>query len=225
MFFQDVALKKCEEMLNQWRTNARSISTTDQECGVWNSGVTQHDIRALERVKRTAVAIMRGDSHTNYQAALEYFQLNTLEDRREDICLKFAVKAYGHPKFSFWFSKNSNTVNTRSERIPLMQIGGRTGRYQKSPLPYLTDLLNTNLMAKKNPIMQQDAHEGYPRITVKHDTAESEPYCFQKRQCLVVIFIFTHLLSYLCANINIQLTWYAYQTLNILVCEFFTTNK
>ena len=144
MFCQNVALKKSEETRSQWRTNARSISTTDQECGVWNSGVTQHEICALERVQRTAVAIMRGDSHTNYQAALEYFQLNTLEDRREDICLKFAVKAYGHPKFSVWFSKNSNTVNTRSERMSLMQIRGRTRRYQKSPLPYLTDLLNTS---------------------------------------------------------------------------------
>ena len=58
---------------------------------VWNSGVTLHEICALEIVQRTAVAIMRGEAHTNYQAALEYFQLKTLEERRKDICLKFAI--------------------------------------------------------------------------------------------------------------------------------------
>ena len=102
-----------EQMLEVYLQQIRSVA--EMACPVWNSGLTQYESRSLERVQRTAVAIMRGESHTNYQAALEYFQLKTLEERREDICLKFAIKAYGHPKFSFWFTKNSNTVNSRSE--------------------------------------------------------------------------------------------------------------
>ena len=118
-------------------------------CRVWNSGLTQHEVRSPERVQRTAVAVFRGESHTSFREKLEYLKLKTLEERREDICLKFAIKSYKHPKFSFWFTNNTNTGNTRSVRMPLVQIRGRTRSYLKSPLPYLNDLLNTHLRKRQ----------------------------------------------------------------------------
>ena len=81
------------------------------------------------------MAVIRGENHTCYSEALEYFDLKTLEDRRTDICLKFALRAYKHSKFSKWFTKSLNTVNTRSVKTPLEPIKGRTKRYRKSPLP------------------------------------------------------------------------------------------
>ena len=134
-------------------------SMVEMACPVWNSGLTSQEVRSLERVQRTAMAVIRGENHTCYREALELYDLMIMEDRRTDICLKFAIRAYKHPKFSMWFTKNI-TVNTRSVKTPLVEIRGRTRRYQNSPLPYLTDLLNTHLMKKLNPILQQDDDMG-----------------------------------------------------------------
>ena len=129
-------------------------------CRVWNSGFTQHEVCSLERVQRTAVLVIRGESHTSFRETLEYLKLKTLEERREDICLKFAIKFYKHSKFSFWFTKNTNTGNTRSVKIPLVQIRGRTRSYLKSPLPYLNDLLNTHLLKKTITLILSEAQVG-----------------------------------------------------------------
>ena len=40
---------------------------------VWNSGLTQQEERGLERIQRTALAIIRGEKHATYQEALDYF--------------------------------------------------------------------------------------------------------------------------------------------------------
>ena len=134
-----------------WDYNMHYTESIDSKYS-WNSGLTQHEVRSLEIVQRTAVAVIRGESHTSFRETLEYLKFKTLEERREDICLRFAIKSYKHPKFSFWFIKNTNIGNTRSVRMPLLQIRGRIRSYLKSPLPYFNDLLNTHLLKKDNNI-------------------------------------------------------------------------
>jgi hypothetical protein len=46
------------------------------------------------------MAIIRAENHTTYQDALDHFQIGTLQARRETLCLKFAIKAFKHPKFT-----------------------------------------------------------------------------------------------------------------------------
>ena len=111
---------------------------------VWNRALTQ--IEALERVQKTALPIIRGVNHTLYENALGYFNISTLKERREALCLKFAIKAYKNTKFSNWFPKNHSTINTRRQKRALVQIKTRASRFGKSPLPYLNELLNTHLM-------------------------------------------------------------------------------
>ena len=125
----------------------RSIS--EMACPVWNGALTQLEIISLERVQRTALAIIRGVNHTNYHDALEHFRISPLSDRREALCLKFAMKAYKNPRFSKWFPRNQNTINTRTQKRPLAYIRTRTSRYKKSPIPYLNELLNAYLMNKE----------------------------------------------------------------------------
>ena len=99
----------------------------------------------MERVQKTALAVIRGEYHTSYSDALIKFGLETLEDRREKLCLKFALKAYRNPKFTSWFVTNIPEVNTRSVKTHLKQIHTRTKRFEKSPIPYLTNLLNSHM--------------------------------------------------------------------------------
>ena len=133
-----------DQLIEVYSQQIRSVA--EMACPVWSSGITGQERRSLERIQRTAVAIIRGENHTTYREALTYLNLKTLEERRENICLKFALRVYKHPKFSLWFTKNVDTVNTRSDKTSLVQIRGRTKRYRTSPLPYLNELLNNHLM-------------------------------------------------------------------------------
>ena len=101
-----------DQLLRTYFQQIRSM--TEMACPVWTAGLTVQDINALERVQKTALAIIRGGNHTTYREALKHFTIETLESRREKLCLKFALKASKSEKFAQWFSKNDNQVNTRS---------------------------------------------------------------------------------------------------------------
>jgi hypothetical protein len=134
-----------DHMLEVYIQQIRSV--TEMACPVWNSGLTHHDKMTLERVQKTALAIIRGDAYTTYSEALQHFEVKSLAERREALCLKFALKAYKHPKFKTWFAHNKVSVDTRSGQSQrrLKKVITRKTRYKKSPLPYLTELLNTHL--------------------------------------------------------------------------------
>ena len=136
-----------EQMFETYIQQIRSIS--EMACPVWNGAITQVEVSGLERVQRTALAIIRGVNHTSYKEALEYFKIDSLKARREALCLKFAIRAYRNPKFTKWFPPNESTMNTRSQTRQLQPIRSRTARFGKSPIPYLNELLNTHLMKKE----------------------------------------------------------------------------
>ena len=59
---------------------------------VWTAELTKIEINRLERVQKTAVAVIRGGQHTTYAEGLAHLKLKTLESRREELNLKFAIK-------------------------------------------------------------------------------------------------------------------------------------
>ena len=67
------------------------------------------------------------------------------------LCENFAKKAAKSEKFQNWFSPTENVENNcskstrrnKNKTVPLFRpIPTRTSRYKKSPLPYLTEILN-----------------------------------------------------------------------------------
>ena len=137
-----------QQLIDTYIQQIRSIA--EMACPVWNAGLTQQEERGLERIQKTAFAIIRGDEHTNYKEALEHFGMETLSARREILCLRFALKAYRNPKFTTWFATNQSEVNTRSTKPPIKEVRTRTRRFKNSPIPYLTELLNQHLFKQKN---------------------------------------------------------------------------
>ena len=131
-------------------------SITEMACPVWNAGITQQEVRELERIQKVALAVIRGDKHTTYKEALEHFKLGTIESRREKLCLDFALKALKNPKFCSWFKPNHGT-KTRSGQCmkALKEVITRKSRYRKSPIPYLTIILNTYL-SKQNSMKEAE---------------------------------------------------------------------
>ncbi|KAI8497842.1 hypothetical protein Bbelb_244940 [Branchiostoma belcheri] len=59
---------------------------------VWNAALNIRQVNRLERVQKRACRIMLGRHYTTYMDALQTLNLQTLSDRRHDLCLNFATK-------------------------------------------------------------------------------------------------------------------------------------
>ena len=104
---------------------------------VWNPAISKSEISQIERVQKTALAIILGKNYTSYPEALDTLKLSSLEDRRWKICRTFVRKSQLHEKFRNWYKDNDEPTTTAFKPVPY-----RTLRYKNSQLPYLTDLLN-----------------------------------------------------------------------------------
>ena len=65
---------------------------------VWQSSLTLADKLKIERVQKAALHIILGSDYVSYSNALDNLNLLTLDDRRVQLCFKFAQKAYTNPK-------------------------------------------------------------------------------------------------------------------------------
>ena len=110
---------------------------------VWQSSLTLAEKTDLERVQKSFCRIVLGTNYESYQDALEVLQLDTLENRRVQLCLRFALKAEKHKKFKHWFKPNVKTTVTRLKQTKYVPVISKHARFEKSPLSYLTNLLNT----------------------------------------------------------------------------------
>ena len=108
----------------------------------WHPGLTVSDALDIERVQKASLQIILGTSYTGYAAALDYFELDTLEGRRVALCEKFGKKAAKNDKHCNWFKPNRKKTVTRQTQPKFCPVASRTRRFDKSPLSYLTKLLN-----------------------------------------------------------------------------------
>ena len=113
---------------------------------VWNSALTKEEIHDIERVQSTFLHIVLGLKYSSYEHALGLANLETLQSRRQTICERFVLKAARHPKHQHWFQpSNPNAPNTRIQKLEYKQPLCRFLRFKKTPIPYLTSLLNKKL--------------------------------------------------------------------------------
>ena len=122
-------------------------STLEMAVPLWSGALTQTDINKIERVQKVAMKVIQGDNYNDYDQSLEEFGLDTLDERREIICLKFARKCVKSELFNHWFPRKSR-ANTRSEE-PFLRPAWKTNRYLTSSIPYLIGILNKFGLKKK----------------------------------------------------------------------------
>ena len=125
-------------MLDSYHKSVRSV-LEPQSVPVWNSALTQTNIRNLERVQKTAFKVILSTQYISYRNALEFLKEKTLEQRRKILCKKFALKCTKNPKMTTLFKKAPNrTRNGKRFLEPLT----KTKRAYRGCIPYLTRLLN-----------------------------------------------------------------------------------
>ena len=86
----------------------------------------------------------------HYEDALKKLNLQTLDKRREKLCLSFAKKCLKNEKVKNFFPYNPcSKIRTRHNEIYKVNHAN-TERYKKSTIPYLQNMLNDEVKHKRN---------------------------------------------------------------------------
>ena len=77
--------------------------------------------------------------------------METLDERREQLCMNFALKCLKNPRFKDMFPLNErcNDMHTRNPEKYKVQFA-LTDRLQNSPITYMQRLLNENNQNEEN---------------------------------------------------------------------------
>ena len=129
-----------DELVNIYVLYTRSVV---EYCAVvWHSALTEANRYAIERVQKVALKIILGEEYESYEQALEVTGLQTLEDRRRELCKRFAKNCLRNPKTTNMFPrKPSSGHNTRVPEKFVVQKA-RTDTLRMSAIPYMQRLLN-----------------------------------------------------------------------------------
>ena len=130
-----------DDLNDLYHKHVRSI--LEYAAPVWHSALTGEDRVKLERVQKSALHIMLGESYKSYTSALKITGNITLFERRRKLCITFARKSFNSPKFNNWFKLNDKNTITRQDQPKLCEVYSRLERFEKSPISYLTKLLNS----------------------------------------------------------------------------------
>ena len=110
---------------------------------VWHSSLTKIQSKEIEKVQKIALKLILKHNYVSYDLACKKFNTVTLEERRTQLCYRFASKNLKSDHSYFpKLLKNVNTKN-KSGCITVKEIKCNFDRYKKSNIPYLANLLNT----------------------------------------------------------------------------------
>ena len=125
------------EMVHFWILFCRSI--LEQSCVVWGGSLTQENIESLERTQKTFSKMVLKQRYKNYENALLFLNLDTLEQRRKEFFKRFA--------------KNEILKNTLNDLLPLnnKKHNMKTRKNEK----YVVNFANTNRLKNASVISMQ----------------------------------------------------------------------
>ena len=118
-------------------------SLLESSATVWHSSLSQQNISDLERVQKSAMKIILGNQYRGYRKSLLELNILSLSERREQLCLEFAIKCTKNPRTKSMFPENKKTheMLTRNPEKYIVQHAN-TKRLQNSSIIYMQHLLN-----------------------------------------------------------------------------------
>ena len=117
-------------------------SVLEQSCQVWHYSITEEEKADLERVQKVACRVILKERYSSYETALLTLNLQTLSERRDILCVRFAKKCLKMPQTKDMFPLNPpDFPNVRQPEKFKVQFA-HTGRLRDSALPQLQRALN-----------------------------------------------------------------------------------
>ena len=126
-------------------------SKLEQSAVVWHSGLTQKNRMDLERVQKSALKLILKERYLDYKNALIVMGMDSLEVRREKLCLKFAKACVKNEKLSDMFPRanKKHSMNKRGKEVFHVK-SAKTERLRKSAIVSMQKLLNKDVSGKRN---------------------------------------------------------------------------
>ena len=129
-------------------------SVLEQSAVVWHSSLTLKNRRDLERVQKATMRVILKKKYKTYKQGLKMLNIQTLEKRREMLCLRFAKKCLENEKVKSFFPRLKPNHQMKKRKQKKFKVNKtNTVRYKKSAIPYMQNLLN-NESDKKRIMME-----------------------------------------------------------------------
>ena len=135
-----------KELLRVYETYIRP--TIEYSAPIYHPMLTCAQSTQIERLQFFALKNIYGFVYSQREL-LSMSGLSTLEQRREQACLRFARKTAANPTFTSWFPKRRNN-RVRNNQEHYVEMGARTERRRNSPIYYYRRLLNENRIPYNN---------------------------------------------------------------------------
>ena len=117
-------------------------SVLESSAVVFHSMATDDDTNNLERIQKSFCHVLLGHNYVNYEDALKLLDMESLKERRDILCLNFALKCLSNPKFKNLFERTPDYDYSVRNQRKFQEPQCSKARYQNSPLVYLTRILN-----------------------------------------------------------------------------------
>ena len=118
-------------------------SLLEQSATVWHSSLTKENKSDLERVQKTALKVILDQRYRSYRHALKIMNLETLNERKENLGLTFAQRCSKHPTMKKMFPLNEKTHQMGTRNQPKFKVQfALNERLRKSPIIYMQNLVN-----------------------------------------------------------------------------------
>ena len=101
----------------------------EQSAAVWQSGLTVKNRRDLERVQKAAVRVILKEKYTTYKEGLRKLKIETLDQRREQLCLKFAQNCLKNVRVNNFFPKKKKYSS--DEKKKKTKVCHKQDKYKK----------------------------------------------------------------------------------------------
>ena len=115
---------------------------------LWHSSLTVANRNDIERIQKSAMKVILKQDYPGYEESLKILKIESLQERRDRLSLRFAKKCLNHDKFSNMFPRNQSTVRSRCKEKYLVNMAN-TERYRQSALPFLQRKLNDDIRVEK----------------------------------------------------------------------------
>ena len=133
-------------------------------CPVFHSILTQEDTDDIECIQNIVLGVILDERYTDYDSSCKLLNVETLQSRRTNLCLNFAIKSFRSNKFNIFkddiktFSHNLRTFVCLFVYVvgwdPQQQMFhlpfAANSRYYNSPRLYLCRLLQEHLSKTEN---------------------------------------------------------------------------
>ena len=129
-----------EQLLRAYTTYIRPFL----ECcaPVFHAGLTANQAQQIERVQQRALKIIAGYEYS-YQDLLHKFEMKSLADRRENMCLRLGKQMLKHQTHRKILPPTRESISGRNTRnMATLQPFCCSVRLRKSAVPLMTTLLN-----------------------------------------------------------------------------------